>query len=217
MRLRSSTCWALHAAQKCAVECDPDSVGWDWFDFEGGDPYWCRETCERYYVACLAEAPADQPYAAEQPYSRYANMGEYCDERSRATLALALALTQTLTPALIPALAPTLTLTLTLTLTRSRDTRCLHVPPSPPPSPPSLPSPPQPPSETDCSLPTQYDLAVCQPPSQPPYTEELLFWGLGYWVIVFAVMLLVLCCCCCFAWFRMRRDERYEESLRRMG
>ena len=38
---RSSTCWDLHAAQKCAVECDPDSVGWGWYNFLGGDPYWC--------------------------------------------------------------------------------------------------------------------------------------------------------------------------------
>ena len=38
---RSSTCWDLHAAQKCAVECDPDSVGWEWYDFLGGVPYWC--------------------------------------------------------------------------------------------------------------------------------------------------------------------------------
>ena len=75
------TCWAPHTAQKCAIECDPEAITWDWFDFEGGDPYLCRATCERYYVDCLAEAP----HTADQPYGFYANMSDYCDERSRDT------------------------------------------------------------------------------------------------------------------------------------
>ena len=75
------TCWAPHTAQKCAIECDPEAITWDWIDFEGGDPYLCRETCERYYVDCLAEAP----HTADQPYGFYANMSEYCDAKSRDT------------------------------------------------------------------------------------------------------------------------------------
>ena len=137
----------------------------------------CRETCERYYVACLATG--DEPHTADQPYGHYASMQEYCDDRSR-------------------------------------DTRCLHVPPSPPASPPSPPSLPSPPLVRDCSNPTLYDFAVCLPPAPPPYEGGLLLWGLGYWVIVFAGMLLCLAICCCFAWRRIRRDKRYEEKMEKL-
>ena len=99
---------------------------------------------------------------------------------------------------------------------RSRDTRCLHVPPSPPASPTSLPSLPSPPLVRDCSNPTLYDFAVCLPPAPPPYEGGLFLWGLGYWVIVFAGMLLCLAICCCFAWRRMRRDKRYAEKMEKL-
>ena len=97
---------------------------------------------------------------------------------------------------------------------RSRDTRCLHVPPSPPAAPPSPPSLPSPPLVRDCSNPTLYDFNMCLPPAPPPYEGGLFLWGLGYWVIVFAGMLLCLCICCCFAWRRMRRDKRYALNLK---
>ena len=99
---------------------------------------------------------------------------------------------------------------------RSRDTRCLHVPPSPPAAPPSPPSLPSPPLVRDCSNPTLYDFNMCLPPAPPPYEGGLFLWGLGYWVIVFAGMLLCLAICCCFAWRRMRRDKRYAEKMEKL-
>ena len=105
------TCWAPHAAQKCAIECDPDAITWDWVDFEGGDPYLCRSTCEKYYVDCLAEAP----HTADQPYGFYANMSDYCDERSRDTNCLHVPLS----PPSPPPSPPPSTASVVLTLTAS--------------------------------------------------------------------------------------------------